>query len=66
MDNREIFEGIIVERTDRKKFLTSIGFNNEAVNFIITKLIDVFGLGVVAVILLIGASVSYTAPIFVF
>lgn len=66
MDNREIFKGIIVDKTDYKKFLTSIGFNNEAVNFIITKLIDVFGLSVVAVILLIGASVSYTAPIFVF
>lgn len=65
MDNREIFTGIIVDKTDYKKFLTSIGFNNEAVNFIITKLIDVFGLSVVAVLLLIGASVSYTAPLFV-
>lgn len=61
MDNSEIFEGTIVERTDHKKFLTSIGFNN----VIITKLIDVFGLGAVAVILLIGASVSsYTIVIF--
>ncbi len=62
MDNSEIFEGIIVDKTDYRKFLTSIGFNNKAVNFIITKLIDVFGLGVVAVLLLIGASASYTAP----
>lgn len=58
MDNSEIFEGIIVDKTDYRKFLTSIGFNNKAVNFIITKLIDVFGLGTVAVILLIGACVS--------
>lgn len=54
MDNSEIYEGTIVEKTDHKKFLTSIGFNN----VIITKLIDVFGLGAVAVILLIGACVS--------
>ena len=54
MDNSEIYEGTIVEKTDHKKFLTSIGFNN----VIITKLIDVFGLGAVAVILLIGASVA--------
>lgn len=61
MDNSEIYEGTIVEKTDHKKFLTSIGFNN----VIITKLIDVFGLGAVAVILLIGASVSsYTIAIF--
>lgn len=65
MDNREIFEGTIVERTDYKKFLTSIGFNKKAVNIIITKLIDVFGIGVIAVILLIGASASYTAPLFI-
>lgn len=54
MDNSEIYEGTIVEKTDHKKFLTSIGFNN----VIITKLIDVFGLGAVAIILLIGATVS--------
>ena len=54
MDNSEIYEGTIVEETDHKKFLTSIGFNN----VIITKLIDVFGLGAVAVILLIGATVA--------
>ncbi|MBQ8776816.1 MAG: hypothetical protein IJZ71_04985 [Treponema sp.] len=63
MDNREIYEGTIVDKTDYKKFLTSIGFNKKAVNIIITKLIDVFGIGVIAVILLIGASVSYTPPL---
>lgn len=65
MDNSEIYEGTIVEKTDYKKFLTSIGFNKKAVNIIITKLIDVFGIGVIAVILLIGASASYTPPLFI-